>query len=89
MENMEAQVITVTTKGQIAIPIKIRKMLSIENGDKLIAYAYGDTLMLKVLKIPSEEEFKNTLDNAQKWAASVGYSEYDINNIIKDTRKKK
>ena len=84
---MEAQVITVTTKGQIAIPIKIRKMLSIENGDKLVAYVYGDTLMLKVLKIPSEEEFKNTLDNAQKWATSVGYSETDVNKIIKATRK--
>ena len=86
---MEVQVITVTTKGQIAIPIKIRKMLSIENGDKLVAYAYGDTLMLKVLKIPSEKEFKNTLDKAQKWAASVGYSESDVSEIIKATRKNK
>ena len=37
---MEVQVITVTTKGQIAIPVNIRKQMSIEPGDKLTARIY-------------------------------------------------
>ena len=44
--------------------------------------------MLKTLKLPSAEEFEASLDEAQKWAASVGYTENDVNDIIKSTRKK-
>ena len=45
--------------------------------------------MLKTLKLPSTEEFEASLDEAQKWAASVGYSENDVNDIVKAVRKKK
>lgn len=86
---MNPQIITVTSKGQIAIPVNIRKKMSIENGDKLIIYIYEDSLLLKVLKIPSSDEFKKTMDKAQKWAASVGYVESDVNDIIKSVRKDK
>lgn len=86
---MEAQVITVTTKGQIAIPSKMRKELAIERGDKLIAYTYKDTLMLKVLKIPEEDEFIKILDEAADWAESVGYKESDVDDFVKAARKSK
>lgn len=45
--------------------------------------------MLKTLKLPSAEEFEASLDEAQKWAAFVGYDEIDVNDIIKSVRKKK
>ena len=45
--------------------------------------------MLKALKIPSAEEFEASLDEAQKWARSVGYQENDVNDMIKSVRKKK
>ena len=70
---MKMQVLTVSSKGQISLPISIRKMLSIGTGDKLVAYASGDAIMLKTLKLPTAQEFEKSLDEAQKWAASVGY----------------
>ena len=45
--------------------------------------------MLKTLKLPSAEEFEASLDEAQKWALSVGYTENDVDDIIKSVRKKK
>jgi len=45
--------------------------------------------MLKVLKLPTVEECKAALDEAQQWAASVGYQEEDVNSIIKEVRKRK
>lgn len=86
---MNVEVITVTSKGQIAIPISIRKKLSIDSGDKLIAYTYGDALMLKVLKLPNNQELKNAMDEAQEWAKSVGYTESDVDLIIKSVRNAK
>ena len=86
---MNAQVLTVSSKGQISLPVSIRKMLSIDTGDKLVAYASGDAIMLKVLKLPAAEEFEAALNEAQAWAASVGYTEEDANDIIKSVRKSK
>lgn len=63
--------------------------MSIDAGDKLVAYTSGDVIMLKTLKLPSAEEFEASLDEAQKWAASVGYNESDVDDIIKSARRKK
>ena len=86
---MSMQILTVSSKGQISLPISIRKLLSIDIGDKLVAYTSGDVIMLKTLKLPSAEEFEASLDETQKWAVSVGYDESDVNDIIKSVRKKK
>lgn len=40
-------------------------------------------------KLPSAEEFEASLDEAQKWAASVGYDESDVDEMIKSAREKK
>ena len=86
---MDMQVLTVSSKGQISLPVSIRKMLSIDTGDKLVAYASGDAIMLKTLKMPTVQELEKSLDEAQKWAASVGYEESDVNDIIKSVRKRR
>ncbi|MFO3714993.1 AbrB/MazE/SpoVT family DNA-binding domain-containing protein [Oribacterium sp. P9] len=86
---MNTQVLTVSSKGQISLPVAIRKLLSIDAGDKLVAYASGDVIMLKTLKLPTAEEFEASLDEAQKWASSVGYKEEDVNDIIKSVRQSK
>lgn len=86
---MSAQVLTVSSKGQISLPITIRRKLSIDAGDKLVAYTSGDVIMLKALKLPTAEEFEASLDEAQQWAASVGYQEEDVDAVIRSARQKK
>lgn len=86
---MSMQILTVSSKGQISLPVSIRKRLSIDSGDKLAAYTSGDVIVLKTLRLPSVEEFEASLDEAQKWASSVGYDESDINDVIKSARRKK
>ena len=86
---MNAQILTLSSKGQISLPIAIRRNLNIDTGDKLAVYTSGDVVMLKVLRLPSIEEFSETLDEAKEWADSVGYKESDVDNIIKSVRKKK
>ena len=67
----------------------MRKSLSIESGTKLAAYASDDFIMLKVLRLPTTEEFKAKLDEAQSRAASAGYTEEDVDDIIKSVRARK
>lgn len=86
---METQVLTVSSKGQISLPINIRKKLSIDTGDKLAVYASEDAITLKVIKMPTIKEFERAMKQAQQWAKTVGLKESDINDIIKTYRKNK
>ena len=86
---MSTQVLTVSSKGQVSLPVAMRKLLNIDAGTKLAAYVSDDVIMLKPIELPSADDFKAKLDFAQEWAASVGYKESDVNDIIKSVRKAK
>ncbi|MBP5163315.1 MAG: AbrB/MazE/SpoVT family DNA-binding domain-containing protein [Spirochaetales bacterium] len=86
---MSIQVVTVSSKGQIAIPSEMRRGMSIDAGTKLAAYTDGDFIVLKPLKVPSLEEFRATLDRAASWAQDSGLSEDDVESIVKDARRRR
>ena len=65
---MAVDVLSVSSKGQIVLPMDIRKKLDIEAGAKLAAYAIGDMIMLKPIDIPTEQDFRKSLDEAALWA---------------------
>lgn len=86
---MSVEVITVSSKGQIALPAEMRKRMSINKGDKFAAYEDGNVIMLKPLKLPTEDDFKAWLSEAQEWATSVDLTENDIDEAINSVRGRK
>ena len=80
---------SVSSKGQIVLPVEMRKKLDIGTGAKLAAYAIGDMIMLKPIAVPTEDDFKKSLDAAAAWAKDAGYKESDIDDIVKSYRKSK
>ena len=56
------------------------------SGDKLVAYFSGDSILLKPLEVPKEDECKKWLKDARSWAANSGLSEDDVPGIIADVR---
>lgn len=86
---MAVEVVTMSSKGQIALPVDIRKHMGLGSGMKLAVYSSGDVIMLKPIYIPTEEDFRERLNEAETWAASVGYTEEDVGDIIASVRKKK
>lgn len=45
--------------------------------------------MLKRIDIPSMDDFRSRLDEAREWAASVGYTESDVDDAIAAVRARK
>jgi AbrB family looped-hinge helix DNA binding protein len=71
---METKIIKVTDKGQISIPIEIRKSIGISVGDELIAVRNGETLCLKKLK---KDDFKDLLKHSEKVANKLWNNKED------------
>jgi AbrB family looped-hinge helix DNA binding protein len=86
---MGVDVLSVSSKGQIVLPVEMRRELEIGAGAKLAAYVLGDIIMLKPINVPTEDDFRKSLDEASDWAKKVGYKEEDVNDIIKSFRKNK
>ena len=62
---METKIIKVTDKGQISIPVEIRKSVGISAGDELIAIRDGETLCLKKIK---KDDFRDLLKHSERVA---------------------
>ncbi len=86
---MNTEVLSVSSKGQVVLQVNIRKKLDIGTNTKLAANITGNIIMLKVIDIPTADDFSKALDKAQKWAKSVGYKKEDVNAIIKAKRRSK
>lgn len=86
---MPINVLTLSTKGQLVLPNDLRKNLSLEPGDKIIAYWSNDSIVLKKLELPSDNDFEKEIDETVKYAKENGIKKQDISNIIKAYRSEK
>lgn len=61
--SMEAKIVTITTKGQISLPIKIQEACKLKKGDQLLIIEENGTIILKKIK---RSEFTNLLFQSEK-----------------------
>ncbi|WP_049985753.1 AbrB/MazE/SpoVT family DNA-binding domain-containing protein [Halobellus rufus] len=62
MTSDEPEVTTVTSKGQITIPSKLRDQFGLEQGTKLMVVPTEYGLVLKKIELPSIEEFQQRVE---------------------------
>lgn len=90
-EQEEPDIVVVSSKGQVVIPLAIREKLSIGPKTKLLVYGHDDGLIMKKIKVPdSAEELKELYEKIDARIASHGeLSEKEIDEIIQKHRKHK
>lgn len=74
----KVQVTAASSKGQVVIPQEIRKEVGILAGTRLAVYGKGDTVILKVLKVPEVAEFENLAAFGRQFAKKKGITEKDV-----------
>jgi antitoxin PrlF len=62
MSTDDPEITTVTSKGQITIPSRLRKQFELEKGTKLMVVTTDYGLVLKKLELPSVEEFQERVE---------------------------
>ncbi len=79
---------SLSSKGQIVIPQKIRDAMKLKTGKKFIVLHEKDTIVLKSIEVPSFKNFDKLIAKAGKFAKEKGLTKKDINDAIKSVRKK-
>ncbi len=70
---------TVSSRGQIVIPEEIRKQTHLVEGSKLVVFARNDTIVLKILQMPSATEVFNDLTKwGKEFAQKRGITNRDV-----------
>lgn len=75
----------ITSKGQITIPIQIRKMLNLKDGDKVVFMIDSGKV---IMENPTRLAIKDAQEAFEGLAEELGLkSEDDVINLVKEVRK--
>ena len=84
-----SEITSVSSKGQVVLPVSIRKNMNIQPGAKLMVISDGENILLKPIIQPDLSEFHSLMDAAREWAEDVGLTEDDITDAINTVRARK
>ena len=86
---MEAiEVTSISSRGQVVIPRRIRERLNLQEGEKFAVIGEKDTIVFKKLGFPSFKGFDKLLERTREHAKKVGLIEKDIEESIRENRKR-
>ena len=77
-----------SSRGQVVIPEEIRDQMHLQPGDQFVVFSEKDVVILKVITRPERNEFENLIVKAQLAAKEVDLTQTDLNEAIKESRKK-
>ena len=82
---VEASTTKVSSKGQVVIPANVRKAANLKKGEKLLAIAIDDMVVLKKI---IDKSFEETIKPVWAKVKQMGLSEKDINTLIDQAKAK-
>ncbi len=83
MSTDDPEVATVTSKGQITIPSRLRKQFGLEQGTKLMVVPTEYGIVLKKIELPSVEEFQQRVEQR---AETIELSMEEVNQLVHTAR---
>lgn len=83
MASGEPEVTTVTSKGQITIPSRLREQFGLEKGTKLMVVPTEYGLVLKKVDLPSVSEFQQRVEER---AETVDLSPDEVTQLVHEAR---
>jgi len=80
----DPELTTVTSKGQITIPSRLREEFGLEKGTKLMVVPTEYGLVLKKVELPSVEEFQQRVAERE---SEVDLTDQEISNFVHEARE--
>ncbi len=77
---------TISSRGQVVLPKKIRLELNLTKGMQFLVLSEEGNILLMPIKMPSHTEYSRLLERARSWAKVVGMTEESIADAVKAVR---
>jgi AbrB family looped-hinge helix DNA binding protein len=84
----EVMITRLSSKGQIVLPKVLRDTLGLKSGEIFAMFGEDDTIVLKKIELPSEQDFEKLLKWGQKYAKKYKISKKDVLRAIEEARGK-
>ena len=81
-----AMITSMSTRGQIVLPKKIRTALNLDAGTQFIVFWDHGNILLKPITEPELSDFDSVIKKAKRWASKKGLQESDIDQAIQSVR---
>lgn len=83
------EITSMSSRGQVVIPLDIRQSMNLAEGEKFVVSARGSTLLLRKLeKKDFEAEFDKVMKESQEFARKNKITPKDLDEAIKKARSK-
>ncbi|MBI2109857.1 AbrB/MazE/SpoVT family DNA-binding domain-containing protein [Candidatus Woesearchaeota archaeon] len=82
------EVTSVSSRGQVVIPQSLRDRMKIQTGEKFVVIGENNIIVLKKLEMPSFSGIDKLLKKTRDFAKKKEIKESDVEDAIKQTRKK-
>jgi AbrB family looped-hinge helix DNA binding protein len=82
---VEVSTTKISSKGQVVIPANVRKAANLRKGERILAIAIDDTVVLKKIV---DKSFEETMKPVWNRVRQMGLSGEDISAIIEEARAK-
>ena len=80
-------VTSMSSKGQVVIPLDVRTRLGLKEGEKFAVLGEGDTVVLKKISMPSLADFDVLREKTEKYVAERRIKPKDVKEAIKRARR--
>ena len=75
-----------SSKGQVVLPLAIRRQLKLVAGVKFVVMGDRDTIVLKRIEKPSLDRARALLERSREWAKRAGLTKRDVKDAIREAR---
>ena len=79
---------SMSVKGQVVIPNKIRKALGLKPNSKPVVLQDGSNILLKPIEEPKIKDFKNLIAMGDEISKKLNLKRKDVGMAITETRNK-
>jgi len=79
----EVLITRLSSKGQVVLPVPLRESLGLHTGEVFALFGEDDTIVMKRVELPSDEEFESLLEWGEEFAKKKGITRKDVLNAVK------
>jgi len=80
---LEASTTKVSSKGQVVIPVNVRRAAGLKKGETILAMTLGDTVVLRKI---TNKTFRESVEPVWTRIRQLGLTEEDIDALIQEAK---